>query len=267
LDTLFGTNNKGGIMSDLLHQASKKEVKVITPSHISAPNLPLQNPGHQTCNSKDSYLTKQLMDIPGTVPLVKRNIRIYERGAHVFYNGDQSLALYVINSGSIKTYLTTENGEELVLGFHLPRDVVGFDGIENEAHLSSAVALETTSVLKLAFAQLSDSDRARGYPKLLSAQLAHDYHLRVLLAKKDANCRMASFLCDLARRFEMNGYSYSEFNLSMSRHDIGNYLGLAVETISRTLTVFRKDGLIDVDRRIIKINDPKKLRQIAGAKA
>lgn len=252
-------------MSNLLHQASTKKVKGIAPQRISASNLPLQNIDHQTRNSKDSFLTRQLMGIPGRIPSVKQNIRIFERRAHLFYNGDQSLALYVINSGSIKTYLTTENGEEQVLGFHLPRDMVGFDGIENQAHLSSAVALETTSVLRLAFTQLSDSDRARGYPRLLSTQLAHHYHLLVMLAKKDPSCRVASFLCDIARRFEINGYSYCEFNLSMSRHDIGNYLGLAVETISRTLTLFKKDGIIDVERRTIKINDPKKLRQIADA--
>ena len=181
-------------MSDLLHQASKKEVKDITPQRISASNLPLQNSDHQTLISKDSYLTKQLMDTPGRIPLVKRNIRIYERSAHIFYDGDQSLALYFINSGSVKTYLTTEDGEEQVLGFHLPGDVIGFDGIENEAHLSSAIALQTTSIRKLAFGQLSDSDRARGYPKLLSAQLAHNYHLLLMLAKKDASCRVASFL-------------------------------------------------------------------------
>ena len=92
-------------MSDLLHQAFKKEVKVIAPQRISASNLPPQNLDHQTRYSKDSFLTKQLIEPPGRVPSVRRNIRIYERGAHIFHAGDQSLALYVINSGSIKTYL------------------------------------------------------------------------------------------------------------------------------------------------------------------
>ncbi len=252
-------------MSELLHQVSKKEEKVIELLRISASILPLQNLDHQTRNSKDSDLTKLLKDIPGRVSSGRQKIQIYERGAHIFCDGDQSLGLYVINSGSIKTYLTTEDGEEYVLGFHLPNDVFGFDGIESEAHLSSAVALETTSVRKLNLAQLTDSDRAHGYPKLLLAQLAHDYRLLVTLARKDARSRVASFLCDLARRFRMNGYSYSEFNLSMSRHSIGNYLGLTIETISRTLTRFQIDGIIDVNGRTIKINDPKKLRKIAGA--
>jgi len=252
-------------MADLLQQVSKKESEVIAPLGKSASNPPLQSLEFQTRNSRDSYLATQLRDIPGKDPLVRKNIRIFERGAHIFFEGDQSLALYVIYSGSIKAYLTTEGGEELVLGFYLPRDVVGLDGIENEVHQSSAVALETTSVCKFVFAQLSESDRARGFPKIFSAQLARDYRLLVILSKKDANGRVASFLCDFARRFETNGYSSSEFHLSMSRHDIGNYLGLAVETISRTLTHFQASGLIDVDRRAIKINDPEILRQIAGA--
>lgn len=251
-------------MANLLQQVSKKESEVIAPLGKSASNPPLQGLEFQTRNSRDSYLATQLRNISGKDPLVRKNIRIFERGAHIFYQGHQSLALYVINSGSIKAYLTTEGGEELVLGFYLPRDVIGLDGIENEVHQSSAVALETTSVCKFTFAQLSESDRARGFPKLLSAQLAHDYHRLVMLTKKDANSRVASFLCDFARRFETNGYSSSEFHLSMSRHDIGNYLGLAVETISRTLTRFQASGLIDVDRRAIKINDPEILRQIAG---
>lgn len=253
-------------MPNQLSQLSNKNERIIEPSRGSASTPSFESLENKNHNAKDNYLTKQLRDFSGRDSSFKQNIRVYERGAHIFYNGDESQALYFINSGSLKTYLSTEDGEEHVLGFHFPRDVVGFDGIDNEAHQASAVTLETTSVYRLAFANLTDSARGRGYPKLLSAQLSHDYQMLTMLAKKDACYRMARFLCNLARRFEANGYSSSQFNLSMSRHDIGNYLGMAVETVSRTLTRFQTDRLIDVDRRSIRIICPNKLREIAGAK-
>ena len=245
-------------------KASSKGIEDNAPLRDSASKLPLQSLSFQFRNSQVNNLTAQIMKIPDRARLIRQCIQIYERGAHVFYNGDQSLALYVIMSGSIKTYLTTADGKEQALGFHLPRDVFGYDGAENQPHQSSAVTLEKTSVCRLAFAIFSDYDLSHGYPRLISDQLAHDYHLFVMLTKKNANGRVASFLCDLSRRFEMNGYSPSEFNLSMSRHDLGNYLGLAVETVSRTLTRFKVDGMIDVNRRAIKINKLEQLRRIAG---
>ena len=253
-------------MSSQPQNISSKEIEVTTPLGVPASKLSLQRLSDHFRNSQVNNLTAQMMQTPERAQLIQQYIQIYEPRACVYYNGDQSQALYVILSGSIKTSLTTEDGEEQVLGFHWPRDVIGFDVAENEAHKSSAVTLEKTSICKLPFALFSNYDRSPGYPKLFSDQLAHDHHMFVMLTKKDASGRVASFLCELSRRFEKNGYSSSEFTLSMTRHDIGNYLGLAVETISRTLTHFKTNELIDVDRRTIKINDPVQLRRLAGEK-
>jgi CRP/FNR family transcriptional regulator len=209
---------------------------------------------------------EQMLSDPVKVELVRQSTRTVARGEHVFYIGDPSLALYIVRSGAIKIYCTTEGGKEQVLGFYLPGDVFGFDGAENEAHQSSAMVLEFASICTFPFASLSESGRGIGYPRLLSNQVSRDYRLIVLLAKSDAEGRVASFLCDLAGRFERNGYSPREFILSMSRQDIGNYLGLATESVSRALTRFQQRSIIEVDRRIITISNLEKLQHIAGTK-
>jgi CRP/FNR family transcriptional regulator len=117
----------------------------------------------------------------------------------------------------VKLYLTIEDVEEQVLGFYMRGDVVGLDGQEGLPRNSSAIALETTSICKLPLNYLSDKGRRRGYPKLIAKQMARDQNLVLMLARKDEDGRLASFLFDLSRRFEKSGYSATAFNLSMSR--------------------------------------------------
>jgi CRP/FNR family transcriptional regulator len=167
----------------------------------------------------------------------------------------------------VKLYLTIEDVEEQVLGFYMRGDVVGLDGQEGLPRNSSAIALETTSICKLALNYLSDKGRGRGYPKLIVKQMARDQNLVLMLARKDEDGRLASFLCDLSRRFEKSGYSATAFNLSMSRQDIGSYLGLAIETVSRTLTRFQESDLLQASRRKFDIFNFDSLKQLAGSQA
>lgn len=220
-----------------------------------------------SCDPRGGCLAEKMMEFRGQVDQVRQNSRTYKPHEHVFREGEDSTGLYVIKSGSVKLYLTTEDGEEQVLGFYMRGDVVGLDGQENVPRNSSAVALETTSICKLSLNHLSDRGIGRGYPKLIGEQMSRDHNLVLMLARKDADGRLASFLLDLSRRFEKSGYSSTAFNLSMSRQDIGSYLGLAIETVSRTITRFQDSGLLLASRRKLEILDLDRLNQLAGSQA
>ncbi len=190
---------------------------------------------------------------------------INRKGDHVYHEGDQSDAFFIVRSGSVKSYLVTEDGEEQVLGFFLPGDVFGLDTCESGRHVSSAVILETSSLCRIPVEQATSETASLDLLKLASEQVIHTHNLVLMLAKKDADGRIASLLLSLSARFQRRGYSASDFSLSMSRQDIGCYLGLAVETVSRTLTRFQDSGILEVNRRQVSIVDKDKLAEIAGS--
>lgn len=191
------------------------------------------------------------------------------RGDHLFHIGDDFRAIYAVRSGSLKSYSTTENGQEQIIGFHFPGDLVGLDAIADHAYPISARALETTSVCAIPFEQLDalsgemPSLRSQ-LLKLMSREISHDEQNIITLGQKSADERLAAFLIGLSKRFALRGFSSTEFNLSMSRGDIGNYLGLALETVSRLFTRFQRDGLIRVDRKFIEILDLQSLSCLAN---
>lgn len=220
-----------------------------------------------SCDAIGGCLAEKMMAFQSQIDLVMQGNRIYKTGDHIFREGEDSTGLYIVKSGSVKLYLTTVDGEEQVLGFYMRGDVVGLDGQQGLPRNSSAIALETASICKLPLNHLSDSGRGRSYPKLIAQQMARDHNLVLILARKDADGRLASFLCDLSRRFDKSGYSATAFNLSMSRQDIGSYLGLAIETVSRTISRFQDSGLLHASRRKLEILDFDKLLKIAGCQA
>ena len=192
--------------------------------------------------------------------------RTLSRHEHLFYRGDQLTSLVLIRSGTIKVYEGGNDSHEQVFGFGLPGDIVGLDAIEDGYHRCAAVALETCGVVELPMDRLearlqtmSDEQRLF-YQLLLQAICTHYCYLR-LFAQKGAEQRLASFLLDLSERFAARGFSASEFNLSMSRRDIGSHLGLAAATLSRLLARFRDQGLLNVQQRHVKIHDVDALRE------
>ncbi|HFD78966.1 MAG TPA: fumarate/nitrate reduction transcriptional regulator Fnr [Gammaproteobacteria bacterium] len=192
------------------------------------------------------------------------------RGEHLFRVGDPFQSLYAVRSGSLKTYTMSEDGQEQVMGFHLPGEIVGLDAIAGGRHPLAARSLETTSVCEIPFVDLETlSAQIPGLQhellRVMSQEIRDDEQNMVILGQKSAEERLAAFLVGLSNRFRRRGFSATQFNLSMSRSDIGNYLGLALETVSRLFTRFQNDGLLRVDRKHIELLDRERLCEFSGA--
>jgi len=219
-----------------------------------------------SCEPRGGCLGVQLLDSEEVREQLCHARKINRKGEHLFREGEPADCFYVVRSGSLKSYLVTEDGEEQVLGFYLPGDVFGLDTTEDNQRMSSSVALETTSVCRFPHAYLTGRAQGSSLLKITAEQMQRDHNLVLLLARKDADGRIASFIDDLACRYWSRGYSASAFFLTMSRQDIGCYLGLAVETVSRTLTRFQECGVLKVNRREVEILDHATLREIAGTR-
>lgn len=195
--------------------------------------------------------------------------RPMKRGEYLFQVGKEFDSIYVVRSGSLKTYTPVIDGQEQVTGFHLPGELLGLDAIGKGEHPCAAKALEMTSVCEIPFARLEELSHKipslqHQLLRLMSKEIFDDQSLMLLLGKKTAEARLSAFLLSIAHRFKKRGFSPAEFHLSMSRNDIANYLGLAVETVSRMFTRFQEDGIINAERKHIVILDHEKLIQIAG---
>lgn len=186
--------------------------------------------------------------------------RALQKGEHLFSSNEPFHAFYAVRTGSLKTYLLTPEGEEQVTGFNLPGELLGMDGIDTSKHAISAVALETTSVCEIPYQQLDElcgrlPELRMQIMKIASREISNDHRMLLLLGKMSAEERLARFLLNLSGRLNKRGYSRTDFNLTMPRHDLANYLGLAVETISRLFSRFQSKGILSVNRRNIQITD------------
>jgi len=191
-----------------------------------------------------------------------------KKGEYLFRSGDQFHAIYVIQTGCIKTSMLTEGGDVQVLRFSLPGDLVGINAIGNPHHLCDAEALETTELCALPFAQLEESVRASPSAQhrllgLLSNEIVMDEKLMATLGRQKAETRVANFLLDFSQRCRQPGDTNMPFRLPMSRQDMGDYLGLSLETISRLLSRFQADGLLRVQGRRVYLLDLAHLQSIA----
>ncbi|MCP5142553.1 MAG: fumarate/nitrate reduction transcriptional regulator Fnr [Gammaproteobacteria bacterium] len=201
--------------------------------------------------------------------IVKRN-RPLHRGDHLFRMGDPFHSIFVVKSGSVKSYSSAQDGDEQVVGFHLPGEMLGLDAIDRGIHTCAAIAMETTAVCELPFDRLEDlASRLPSLQhqlfRLLSKEINREEEMLLVLGKKSAEERLAAFLFSLSARYKRRGYSDREFNLSMSRQEIGNYLGLAVETVSRLFTRFHEDGLLEAQRKHVHILDMERLESMVSA--
>lgn len=215
----------------------------------------------QTCSFSHLCLPVALNEEEmGSLDDIIERKRPLHKGDKLIQSGETFHSLYAVRSGSFKSFISDEDGEEQVIGFHFPGDIIGFDALRSEMHQSYCQALETAMVCELPYETLDEMSAK--FPKLrkqimsfMSAEIKHDHDLMMLLNKRTAEERLMYFIAHLSQRFDERGFSPKQFNLTMTRNEIGNYLGLTVETISRLLTRFQKEGIIAVDGKLITILD------------
>ncbi len=198
---------------------------------------------------------------------VIKGSRPIQKNKHIFRGDDSFEAFYAVRSGSIKVYTLNESGEEQIVGFYFPGEILGFDAIEEHKHICSAVALETTTVCSIPYDKINEisskiPELQDQIMRLMSREITKENKLLITINKRSAEERIATFLVSLSSRFHKLGYSAKEFNLPMSRQDIGNYLGLTIETVSRLFTKFQKSGLVKIDKKTVSIEDMQTLHAI-----
>ena len=191
------------------------------------------------------------------------------RGHTLYLVGDAFESLYAVRSGAFKTVGVSRDGTEKITGFHLPGELLGLDAINGGRHGYNAVALEDSEVCIIPFAQLEQM--ALTLPalqhqllRLISGDISRDHGLMLLLGSMTAEQRLAAFLLSLARRHQRLGYAGDRFLLRMTREEIGNYLGLTLETVSRLLSRFQREGLLAVHQRDVEILAGDRLMEMVG---
>ncbi len=213
-------------------------------------------------------LSLDMQDLDALDNIVKRS-RPLKKGEFLFRQGDTFASVYAVRSGSLKTFSVTDCGEEQITGFHLPSEFVGLSGMDTELYPVSAIALETTSICEIPFDRLDELSASlpqlrRQLMRIMSREIRDDQQMMMLLSKKTADERIATFLVNLSARFRARGYSPQQFRLAMSRNEIGNYLGLAVETVSRVFTRFQQSGLLAAEGKEINLINLIEICALAG---
>lgn len=191
--------------------------------------------------------------------------RPLQTGECLYQARDPFKSIFAIKSGSLKSVVNTADGEEQIVGFHLPGELVGFDGLHDDRHTCAVWALEPSTYCEMSFSKISEfCARLPGLQRelyhIIGGEMSTDQKMLVLMAKRPAEERFAMFLFSVSQRLASRGFSGSEFHLTMSRYDLANYLGLAVETVSRLFRQFMDEGLLEVDRKRVKILDMGRFR-------
>lgn len=199
----------------------------------------------------------------------RRRVR---RGAALFVPGEPFTSLFAIRSGFFKTYIATEDGREQVTGFQMAGEILGLDGIACGSHSCSAIALEDAEVCVMPYERLDEFSREipalqKHLQKILSREIVREHGVMMMLGSMRAEERLASFLLDIVQRLHMRGFSSSELVLRMTREEIGSYLGLKLETVSRTFSQLAERGILSVRHRHICIRDASALRAIVVSAA
>ena len=190
--------------------------------------------------------------------------RRVKAGQALFRAGDRFQYIYAVRSGTLKASLVFVDGREQISGFYMAGELIGLDGVAQGAHASSATALEDSEICAIPYARLTElaatTEGMRDVvARLMSREIVHEHSLMLLLGSMNAEERLAAFLLNLSQRMKTRGYSANEFHLRMSRAEIGSYLGMSLETVSRTFTAFQQKGFLEVDKRHIRIANPQAL--------
>ena len=232
--------------------------------------MPVATTHCSTCNLRELCLPCGLQgcDISSLDELVYTRKKI-KRGESLFHDGDRFGALYAIRSGFFKTRIATEDGRDQVTGFHMAGELMGIDGIDADCHKCDAIALEDSEVCVIPYARFEELSHKfpslqRHFHKVMSREIVRDHGVMLLLGRMRAEERLAAFLLNLSQRFTARGFSASDFILRMTREEIGSYLGLKLETVSRSFSRFQDEGLLEVQQKHIRIANIARLKRIMG---
>ena len=226
------------------------------------------NCGNCRLNSICLPLALESDDIQQLDDIIQRS-KPLQKSQHLYREGDDFQSVFAVRSGALKAYKTTDDGREQVTGFYFPGEILGMDGISNNAHASSAKALETAAVCEIPFTSLERlsammPNLQRHFFQLMSREITEDQQLITLLSKNSADERVASLMLSISTRNSKRKLSATQFRLPMSRVDIGNYLGLTVETVSRVFSRMQKMEILLVDNKEIQILDVDGLKKMAN---
>jgi len=205
---------------------------------------------------------QKIDDLIGTRRKVKRNETL-------FRNGEKFVSLYAIRTGFFKTCVATEDGRDQVTGFQMAGEIMGLDGIVNDHHSCDAVALEDAEVCVMPFEKIEELSREvtslqHHVHKIMSREIVREHGVMLLLGSMRAEERLAAFLLNLVQRLHARGFSQSELILRMTREEIGSYLGLKLETVSRTFSKFVEEGIVEVKQRHVRILDTAALQNLVN---
>jgi CRP/FNR family transcriptional regulator, anaerobic regulatory protein len=196
--------------------------------------------------------------------------RTIRRGTSLFRNGEKFTSLFAIRTGFFKTCVTTEDGRDQVTGFQMAGEIIGLDGIVNDQHTCDAIALEDAEVCVLPFDRIEEISREvnalqHHVHKIMSREIVREHGVMLLLGSMRAEERLAAFLLNLVQRMQARGFSKSELVLRMTREEIGSYLGMKLETVSRAFSKFSEDGMVEVKQRHVHIKDAEALKRIVNS--
>lgn len=233
-------------------------------------NKPVTEPAAVTAQQKSNCVTCSLREICLPVGLddaeiehlsnlIKHKFRV-RRGEYLFHAGADFKSLYAVKNGFFKACTLKIDGRTQVTGFYMTGELLGLDAISLEKYSCDTMALEDSEVCEVPFAKLEEIGRAipplmNQFHKIMSREIVHDHDVMMLLGNMKAEERLAAFLLNLSTRLSRRGYSASEFNLKMTRDEIGSYLGLKLETVSRSFSKLQEEGLITISNRRVKLKN------------
>jgi CRP/FNR family transcriptional regulator, anaerobic regulatory protein len=222
---------------------------------------PLRRPLCSTCHLRDFCLPAGLSqkDVESLDRLPFKRTRT-QLGETLFEAGQSFTRIYAVHSGTFKSCVTLADGRQQVTGFHMPGELLGLDGVASGRYASSAIALEDGDICAIPYAVLSevsaaDLDLQGAIARLMSREIVREHSLMLMLGTMKAEERLAMFLLGVSGRMKARGFSATEFHLRMSRAEIGSYLGMKLETVSRTFSSFVQQKLLHVDKKYIRILD------------
>ena len=223
------------------------------------------------CNMRDLCLPVDLSrDEMARLDDLVATRRKVPRGAHLFTSGEPFTALFAVRTGFFKTSVATPDGRDQVTGFQMAGEIIGMDGIVHQRYSCDATALEDAEVCIMPFERVEEFSRAipalqQHVHRVMSREIVREHSVMMLLGSMRAEERLAAFLLNLVQRLHARGFSQSELVLRMTREEIGSYLGLKLETVSRTFSKFVEEGIVEVKQRHVRILDTDALRRIVNS--